>query len=178
MWHQSLLRVYKPTAESQPPPPIPGELFTGRHTLYGRFVHNGVMCACHRSGPKTGVSRLLDLLQLDPTTLIRFCAGHQMIFSFPTCLSDYTSDFQRVLPCPELEQYIARGGCRHWDWAALESGFFHSEWTELKSAAAMALRRLFFSWFWQLRCLHPSVRGSMSARPRANRGPRHHTAAS
>eukprot|EP00966_Prymnesium_polylepis_P060179 1396142-Prymnesium_polylepis.1 len=46
----------------------------------------------------------------------------------------------------------------------------------------MALRRLFFSWFWQLaselelRCLHPSVRGSMSARPRANladHAPRH-----
>eukprot|EP00966_Prymnesium_polylepis_P182888 4237666-Prymnesium_polylepis.1 len=36
----------------------------------------------------------------------------------------------------------------------------------------MALRRLFFSWCWQ--CLHPSVRGSMSARPRANRGPHGH----
>eukprot|EP00961_Rhodomonas_salina_P078330 1052611-Rhodomonas_salina.2 len=100
------------------------------NTYLGRFVNNGVVCAC-ASEPLE--SRLLSLLEIDAGVLLRQCGAESRLFSLPSCVTGSASAAPTNAPdCshdPSL--YVAKGGCRGWDWQRVESGLLR-DWARKK----------------------------------------------
>eukprot|EP00966_Prymnesium_polylepis_P239505 5538957-Prymnesium_polylepis.1 len=101
------------------------------NTFLGRFVENGAVCACYNNGVGLlGVSHILDEIQVDFTILLKVCQGSQLLFPYPVCMGGFISGYDLVT-CEDPTQYLARGGCRNWDWNELEASVYH-QWTEMR----------------------------------------------
>mmetsp|Transcript_27436 Transcript_27436/g.75020 ORF Transcript_27436/g.75020 Transcript_27436/m.75020 type:complete len:1429 (-) Transcript_27436:268-4554(-) len=98
------------------------------NTYLGRHAQSGTLDSCHDMIP--GTSRLLDLINIDATTLLNLCHGNHL---FGIGLENSNMHSSRLNAIPECEtpnQYVGYGSkCYSWDWDKISMGIFH-EWSQ------------------------------------------------
>lgn len=110
------------------------------NTFLGRFVENGIFCACHKAVEEEELplaSRLLSRLQVDASTLLLACRASTYIFDFPGCLTHgLAQNSESLHGCKHPEHIQTRFGCQKFDFERLSTGML-LEWQGFHSSAAL-----------------------------------------